>query len=79
MKKILLSVLFCFPIFSWASSMTPLESARYLGEHDIIVNQSTQAEQYRINTSLDVQETSMYRLSDELIRQEALGVALRLK
>lgn len=31
-------------------------------------------------SSLDtVQESSMYRLSDELIRQEALGVALRLK
>lgn len=71
MKKILLFSVICSTVMS-VFSLSPLESARYLGEHDIIVNQSAQAQQYRLNTSLEIQEASMYRLSDPLVRQEAL-------
>lgn len=77
MKKILLFSVFLSAVFS-TSALSQLESARYLGEQDIIVNQSAQAQEYRINTSLDVQETAMYRLSDPLVRQEALGIIVKM-
>lgn len=77
MKKILLFSVFLSAVFS-TSALSQLESARYLGEQDIIVNQSVQAQEYRINTSLDVQETAMYRLSDPLVRQEALGIIVKM-
>ncbi len=56
-----------------------LSEARELADRGVIVNQSSMAQEYRVNSSLDAQEAGMYRLSDELIRQEALGVALKLK
>lgn len=77
MKKILLFSVFLSAVFC-TSALSQLESARYLGEQDIIVNQSAQAQEYRINTSLDVQETAMYRLSDPLVRQEALGIIVKM-
>lgn len=80
MKKILFFVTLVSISLSLFAQSSGLPEARELAEKGIIVDQSSMAAPYAGNTSLDiVQESSMYRLSDELIRQEALGVALRLK
>mgnify|MGYP001019878195 CR=1 FL=1 len=79
MKKFLLSFVLCSTVFTWASSQ--LESAQYLGEQDIIVNQSAQAEQYyahSVSTTLEYQEARLYRLDDSLVRQEALGIIAKM-
>lgn len=69
-----------FTTFSFALTANPaLDSARDLAQDGIIVNQSSLAAEYRVNSPIDVQESNMYRLGDTLIRQEALSVALKLR
>lgn len=79
MKKIIfLLALLCIS-YSVFAEYSGLAEARELASQGIIVDQSFMADQYRINTSLDLQESAMYRLSDLIIRQEVLGIALKLK
>ena len=78
------SLFFCLSFFCVGMSLAltnnpALESARELAQDGVIVDQSSLAGQYRINTSLDIQEANMYRLNDTLIRQEALKVALKIR
>lgn len=81
MKKIFLflSLLLALPILAQDSG--GLSEARELSERGIIVDQSSTMapSPYSTSSSLAVQEAGMYRLSDALIRQEALGVAIKLK
>ena len=80
MKKLFFFVSICFTVFTFAAEFNPaLDSARALAADGIIVDQSSIASQYRINTSLEIQEASMYRLNDTLSRQEALKIALSLR
>lgn len=77
MKKLFpFLLIFCLSVF--AAEDSGLSDARELADRGIIVNQSM-APSYGVNTTSDIQESAMYRLSDELIRQEALGIALKLK
>lgn len=80
MKKFFLFSALFSAILS-VSALSQLESARYLGEQDIIVNQSAQAEQYyahSVSTTLEYQEARLYRLDDSLVRQEALGIIAKM-
>ncbi len=79
MKKILFFLISIGISASLFADYNGLPEARELASQGIIVDQSTTAQQYRINTSLDAQESAMYRLSDLIIRQEVLGIALKLK
>jgi hypothetical protein len=79
MKKIFFFVSLLSISFSLFADLSGLSEARELAEKGIIVDQSSMAQEYRINTSLDLQESAMYRLSDSIIRQEVLGIALKLR
>jgi hypothetical protein len=76
MKKISL-LFFCF-ISALSFALSPsLDSARSLAQDDIIVTPSIP--QYHDSAYSEKVESSLYRLDDRLIRQEALSVALKLK
>lgn len=77
MKKSILLLLFVV-LGSYAAN-DGLSDARALAEQGIIVNQSMASPTYGISPTSDIQEASMYRLSDTIIRQEVLGIALKLK
>lgn len=81
MKKMILffSLLSALPLL--AQSDGGLSEARELSERGIIVDQSAAMApaSSASGSSLAVQEAGMYRLSDALIRQEALGVAIKLR
>lgn len=79
MKKTTFLLALLCTSFSLFADYSGLTEARELASQGIIVDQSSMAGQYRINTSLDLQESAMYRLSDLIIRQEVLGIALKLK
>lgn len=80
MKKIFfLFITIAFSFQSYAASDDGLSDARALAEQGIIVNQSIASPTYGISTTSDIQEASMYRLSDMIIRQEVLGIALKLR
>lgn len=79
MKKILFFITLVSISLSLFAQSSGLPEARELAQMGIIVDQSSMAQEYRINTSLDIQESAMYRLSDMIIRQEVLGIALKLK
>jgi len=71
---------FLFVTITSALSTNPaLDSARSLAQQGIIVDQSSIAQQYPVNSSLDTQESNMYRLGDTLIRQEAINIALKIR
>lgn len=79
MKKVLFlfSLFSVLPLFAQSDG---LADAQALAERGIIVNQSTMAPQYSgVTISSDAQEASMYRLNDSIIRQEVLGMALKLR
>lgn len=80
MKKILalLFITLACSSHSYAATYDGLSDARTLAEQGIIVNQSPTSPTYGVSTTSDIQEASMYRLSDTILRQEALGTALRL-
>lgn len=63
---------------TYAVTYDGLSDARALAEQGIIVNQSAASPTYGVSITSDIQEASMYRLSDTILRQEALGTALRL-
>ena len=67
-----LSLSFCF-------ASPALDSARQLAQDGIIIDQTSVAQQYRVNSSIETQESNMYRLNDTLLRQEALSIALNLR
>jgi hypothetical protein len=74
MKPILILFVSTFLLGSlFAVDYTGLEAARDLSEKNIIVDYSM------IAGDSDLQETSLYRLDNALLRQEALGIALKLK
>ena len=78
MQKII-SLFFLLSLSVSAASDNGLSDARALAEQGIIVNQSAASPTYGISTTSDIQESSMYRLSDMIIRQEVLGIALKLR
>ena len=79
MKKILFFVTLVSISLSLFAQSSGLPEARELAEMGVIVDQSTMLQASPISTSSDVQESAMYRLSDLIIRQEVLGVALKLR
>jgi hypothetical protein len=79
MKKIFFLISLLSISFSLFADSSGLTEARELAEKGIIVDQSSMAAPYAGNTSLDIQESAMYRLSDSIIRQEVLGMALKLR
>lgn len=79
MKKILFFVTFVSLSFSLFAESSGLLEARELAQMGVIVDQSTMAQASPVSTSIDIQESAMYRLSDLIIRQEVLGMALKLK
>lgn len=79
MKKILFFITLASVSLSLFAESSGLTEARELAEMGVIVDQSSMPQVSPINTSLDIQESAMYRLSDLIIRQEVLGIALRLR
>lgn len=81
MKKILalLFITLACSSHSYAATYDGLSDARALAEQGIIVNQSTMSPVSNPSLTTDVQEASMYRLYDTIIRQEVLGIALKLR
>lgn len=79
MKKILFFVTLVSISLSLFAESSGLTEARELAEMGVIVDQSTMVQASPVSTSLDMQESAMYRLSDLIIRQEVLGMALKLK
>lgn len=78
MKKIFIAFLMvCFSVLAYAND--GLSDARALAEQGIIVNQSTLSPVSGSSVTQDIQEASMYRLYDTIIRQEVLGIALKLR
>ena len=77
MKK-LLFVLFLFTLSVSAQSNNGLSDARSLAEQGIIVNQSLAMPVGSNSLTQDIQEVGMYRLYDTIIRQEVLGIALKI-
>lgn len=76
MKKIFFVLLVVlFSVFAYADD--GLSDARALAEQGIIVNKSTPST-YLTSPISDIQEAGMYRLYDTIIRQEALGITLKL-
>lgn len=77
MKKIFSAFLMvCFSVLAYAQD--GLSDARSLAEQGIIINQSISLVSSSTITQ-DIQEASMYRLYDTIIRQEVLGIALKLR
>lgn len=78
MKKIFIAFLMvCFSVLAYAND--GLSDARALAEQGIIVNQSTMAPVAGSTVAQDIQEATMYRIYDTIIRQEVLGIALKLR
>jgi hypothetical protein len=73
--------LLCFVLISTSLfADNGLSQARELAEKGIIVNQSSIiAPQSAVTISADIRESALYRISDPIIRQEVLGMALKLK
>ncbi len=78
MKKIIFSF-FMLSVSVFAQTDNGLSDARALAEQGIIVNQSAMSPVSNPSLATDVQEASMYRLYDSIIRQEVLGIALKLR
>lgn len=78
MKKIIFSFLLLSLSVS-AQSDNGLSDARALAEQGIIVNQSALSPVSNPSFTTDIQEASMYRLYDTIIRQEVLGIALKIR
>lgn len=79
MKKIFFLISLLSISFSLFADSSGLSEARELAQMGVIVDQSTMAQSSPVSTSLNIQESAMYRLSDFIIRQEVLGMALKLK
>jgi len=76
------TLIFTFLLLSFsafAQTDNGLSDARTLAEQGIIVNQSTMSSASGSSLAADVQEASMYRLYDTIIRQEVLGIALKIR
>jgi hypothetical protein len=73
--KHILTLLFstCLLGSVFAVDYTGLDAARELSEENIIVDYSM------IAGDSEIQESSLYKLDTALVRQEALGIALKLK
>lgn len=57
----------------FATNYTGLDAARELSQDGVIMNYST------ITKNSALQEASLYGLNNTLIRQEAIGIALKLR
>lgn len=81
MRSIILFSLFLSTSFSFIFAVnSELDSAKSLAQDGIIVDQSSPIAQWLSTpTALQEKESQMYRLSDFLSRQEALGIALKLQ
>jgi hypothetical protein len=74
MKHIFILLVTTFLLGSaFAAEYTGLEAARELSQDGVIVNYSPVA------GNSTIQEASLYKLNNALIRQEAVGIALRLR
>lgn len=78
MKKIIF-VFLLLSFSAFAQTDNGLSDARALAEQGIIVNQSAMSPVSNPSLTTDVQEASMYRLYDTIIRQEVLGIALKIR
>lgn len=64
MKKFSILYVFCFTLSVLAYTMTDFDNAKYLADNGIITPQTT---------------ATKYRLDDNILRQEVIGMALKLK
>lgn len=64
MKKLSVLCALCFVLCTFGYTSEDLSSANYLGEQKIVTTQT---------------DPKLYRLDDKILRQEVIGMALKIK